>query len=99
MTRNTFTRLVVDLVRKDGANLSLCQLAVLLWVGKIGGQSVKDIAGELNSSKPSICRALDRLAMLGLIARGAAKDGRMIEVTATEMGVAFIQKIATQAAA
>lgn len=99
MTRNTFTRLIVDLVRRDGANLSLCQLAVLLSVGKRSHQSVKDIAAELNTNKSAVTRALDRLAMLGLIVRGRAMDARMVDVMATEAGMAFIQSIATQAAA
>src|SRR3954471_10057925 len=61
---------ILSMVRRDGADLSARQLAVLLTVYlKDGPHTVRGLAIELNVSKPAITRALDRLGELDLARR------------------------------
>ncbi len=67
---------IVALVRRDGADLSARQLAVLLTVYLTEGpHTVRGLAATLNVSKPAITRALDRLGALDL-ARRKTGSGR-----------------------
>lgn len=49
--------------------------------------SVRELAAELQVSKPAITRALDRLTVLSLVRRGANKtDRRLVSVQRTQDG-------------
>jgi DNA-binding MarR family transcriptional regulator len=67
--RNT----IVDLVRRDGPDLSARQLGVFLTCYlESEAQTVRGLAAKLNVSKPAITRALDRLSELRGYLRDAA---------------------------
>ena len=88
---------VVDRVVADPEmpDLTLRQLGVLMRVEAAKAPlSVRNLAPELNISKPAITRAIDRLADLGLVERKQAiEDRRLIAVRATAKGVGYLHKI------
>lgn len=88
---------VVDRVVTDPEmpDLTLRQLGVLMRVeASRKALSVRELAPELNISKPAITRAIDRLADLGLVERKeGTQDRRLIEVRATAKGVGYLHKL------
>lgn len=88
---------IVALVRRDGADLSARQLAVLLTVYLTEGpHTVRGLAATLNVSKPAITRALDRLGALDLARRKTdPADRRSVLVQRTVKGAAFLREIRT----
>jgi DNA-binding MarR family transcriptional regulator len=83
---------VEPLVKADDRDITLRQLAVLLWVNdQATPPSVKHVAAAIGISKPAVTRALDRLQELTFVARGHNKtDARMIDVKMMLKGRAFI---------
>jgi DNA-binding MarR family transcriptional regulator len=92
-----FRDTVVALVRREGADLSARQLAVLLTVYLTEGpHTVRGLAATLNVSKPAITRALDRLSELDLARRKTdPADRRSVLVQRTVKGAAFLREIRT----
>ena len=85
----------VDLVRRDGPDLSARQLGVFLTCyTEREAQTVRALASRLNVSKPAITRALDRLAEFDLIRRKADPlDRRSVLVQRTEDGDLLLRAI------
>ena len=89
--RNT----IVELVRRDGADLSARQLGVFLTCYlDPEAQTVRGLAAKLNVSKPAITRALDRLTEFELVVRKAdPADRRSVLVSRTPGGTAFLREV------
>ena len=61
---------IVELVRRDGPDLSARQLGVFLTCYlETEAQTVRGLAAKLGVSKPAITRALDRLSEFDLVRR------------------------------
>ena len=74
-----------------GEKVNCRQIAVLHVVAANPGKSVLDIAATLRVSKPSVTRALDVLAYLGLVQRTEHEtDGRRIMVHATDAAAGLV---------
>jgi DNA-binding MarR family transcriptional regulator len=86
---------ILAMVRRDGADLSARQLAVLLTVYLTEGpHTVRGLAAELRVSKPAITRALDRLGELDLARRKTDPlDRRSIIVQQTAAGQTFLREL------
>jgi DNA-binding MarR family transcriptional regulator len=86
---------IVELVRRDGPDLSARQLAVFLTSYlETEAQTVRGLAGRLAVSKPAITRALDRLAEFDLIRRKIDPlDRRSVLVQRTATGQAFMRDL------
>jgi DNA-binding MarR family transcriptional regulator len=89
--RNT----IVELVRREGADLSARQMGVFLTCYlDPEAQTVRGLAARLNVSKPAITRALDRLTEFDLVARKAdPADRRSVLVQRTPGGNAFLREV------
>ncbi|HVB69199.1 MAG TPA: MarR family transcriptional regulator [Acetobacteraceae bacterium] len=89
--RNT----IVELVRRDGTDLSSRQLGVfLICYLEQEAQTVRGLAARLNVSKPAITRALDRLTEFDLVKRKAdPADRRSVLVQRTPGGTAFLREV------
>lgn len=89
--RNT----IVDLVRRDGPDLSARQLGVFLTCYlESEAQTVRGLATRLGVSKPAITRALDRLAEFDLVRRKTdPMDRRSVLVQRTPPGTAFLREL------
>src|SRR5277367_6162937 len=89
--RNT----IVDLVRRDGPDLSARQLGVFLTCYlESEAQTVRGLAAKLNVSKPAITRALDRLSEFDLVRRKTDPlDRRSVLVQRTPPGMAFLREL------
>lgn len=83
---------IVELVRKDGADLSARQLGVLLICFlEDGPHTVRGLAERLNVAKPAITRAIDRLEQFSLVRRAPdPRDRRSVLVTRTPGGTAYV---------
>jgi DNA-binding MarR family transcriptional regulator len=86
---------IVELVRRDGPDLSARQLAVFLnSYLESEAQTVRGLAARLAVSKPAITRALDRLAEFDLIRRKIDPlDRRSVLVQRTSTGQAFMRDL------
>jgi len=86
---------IVDLVGRDGPDLSARQLGVFLTCYlETEAQTVRGLAGELVVSKPAITRALDRLSELDLVRRKTDPlDRRSVLVQRTATGMAFLREM------
>ena len=86
---------IVDLVRRDGPDLSARQLGVFLTCYlETEAQTVRGLAVKLNVSKPAITRALDRLSEFDLIRRKTDPlDRRSVLVQRTATGMAFLREL------
>jgi DNA-binding MarR family transcriptional regulator len=86
---------IVELVRRDGPDLSARQLAVFLnSYLESEAQTVRGLAARLAVSKPAITRALDRLAEFDLIRRKIDPlDRRSVLVQRTPTGQAFMRDL------
>lgn len=89
--RNT----VAGLVQRDGADLSSRQLGVFLTCYlQDGFHTVRGLAADLNVSKPTITRALDRLGEFDLARRKVdPRDRRSVLVQRTLKGTAFLRDL------
>src|SRR5450432_1864586 len=88
---------IVELVRRDGPDLSARQLGVFLTSYlETEAQTVRGLAAKLNVSKPAITRALDRLAEFDLVRRKTdPADRRSVLVQRTATGMAFQRELRT----
>jgi DNA-binding MarR family transcriptional regulator len=88
---------IVELVRRDGADLSARQLGVFLTSYlETEAQTVRGLAAKLNVSKPAITRALDRLSEFDLVRRKTdPADRRSVLVQRTATGMAFQRELRT----
>jgi len=86
---------IVDLVRREGPDLSARQLGVFLTCYlESEAQTVRGLAAELGVSKPAITRALDRLAEFDLVRRKTDPlDRRSVLVQRTPTGTAFLREL------
>jgi len=86
---------IVELVRRDGPDLSARQLGVFLHCYlEAEAQTVRGLAARLAVSKPAITRALDRLAEFDLIRRKTDPlDRRSVLVQRTAPGQAFMRDL------
>jgi DNA-binding MarR family transcriptional regulator len=88
---------IVELVRRDGPDLSARQLGVFLTCYlETEAQTVRGLAAKLGVSKPAITRALDRLSEFDLIRRKTDPlDRRSVLVQRTATGMAFLRELRT----
>ncbi len=86
---------IVDLVRRDGPDLSARQLGVFMTCYlETEAQTVRGLAAELGVSKPAITRALDRLSEFDLVRRKIDPlDRRSVLVQRTATGMAFLREL------
>jgi len=86
---------IVQLVRRDGPDLSARQLAVLLTCYLAEeAQTVRGLSAALGVSKPAITRALDRLSEFDLVRRKIdPADRRSVLVQRTVDGLGFIRDL------
>lgn len=85
---------IVELVRRDGPDLSARQLGVFLTCYlEPEAQTVRGLAAKLAVSKPAITRALDRLTEFDLVKRKTDPlDRRSVLVQRTPAGMAFLRE-------
>jgi DNA-binding MarR family transcriptional regulator len=88
---------IVELVRRDGPDLSARQLGVFLTCYlETDAQTVRGLAAKLSVSKPAITRALDRLSEFDLVRRKTDPlDRRSVLVQRTATGMAFLRELRT----
>jgi DNA-binding MarR family transcriptional regulator len=88
---------VVELVRREGPDLSARQLGVFLTCYlETEAQTVRGLAARLGVSKPAITRALDRLTEFDLVKRKTDPlDRRSVLVQRTPAGMAFLRELRT----
>src|SRR3954471_12501177 len=88
---------IVELVRRDGPDLSARQLGVFLTCYlEQEAQTVRGLAAKLGVSKPAITRALDRLSEFDLVRRKTDPlDRRSVLVQRTATGMAFLREMRT----
>ncbi len=88
-------RTIVELVRRDGPDLSARQFGVfLICYLEAEAQTVRGLAATLGVSKPAVSRALDRLAEFDLIRRKTDPlDRRSILVQRTTAGTSFLREL------
>jgi DNA-binding MarR family transcriptional regulator len=81
-------------VRRDSADLSARQMALLLTVYLTPPpHTVRGLAVTLNVSKPAVTRALDRLSELGMIKRKVDEaDRRSVLVQRTVKGSVYLRE-------
>ena len=93
--RNT----MLEMVRKDGRDLTARQLTALLSVYlKDETQTVTSLANMLNVSRPGGTRILDRLVDAELVSRAEDKqDRRRVLIRRTREGARFVQTLADMA--
>lgn len=86
---------IVELVRRDGPDLSARQLAVFLTCYlDPEAQTVRGLAAQLGVSKPAITRALDRLTEFDLVKRKTDPlDRRSVLVQRTPAGMALLREV------
>ncbi len=88
---------IVELVRRDGPDLSARQLGVFLTCYlENEAQTVRGLAAQLGVSKPAITRALDRLTEFDLVKRKTdPMDRRSVLVQRTPTGMSFLRELRT----
>ena len=86
---------MIDLVRRDQADLTARQLSLLLSVYMTDGpHTVRGLAEALNISKPAVTRAVDKLASLDLVKRKRdEKDRRNVFIQRTVKGSVFLSDL------
>jgi DNA-binding MarR family transcriptional regulator len=86
---------ILSTVRRDGADLSARQLAVLLTAYLTEGpHTVRGLAAKLKISKPAISRALDRLGEIDLARRAPDPlDRRSVHVQQTRDGRTYLRDL------
>ena len=85
----------VGLVKANGPDLSSRGLAIFLICCREGAPAtVRGLAGEMQVSKPSVTRSIDRLETLGLLRRKPdVADRRSVLVALTPAGQGFRRRI------
>lgn len=86
---------IVELVRRDGPDLSARQLGVFLTCYlEAEAQTVRGLAARLGVSKPAITRALDRLTEFDFVKRKTDPlDRRSVLIQRTPAGMAFLREL------
>jgi DNA-binding MarR family transcriptional regulator len=86
---------IVELVRRDGPDLTARQLGVFLTCYlEAEAQTVRRLAATLNVAKPAITRALDRLSDFDLVRRKTdPRDRRSVLVQRTATGMTFQREL------
>ena len=90
----------VGMVRSNAPDLSSRGLAIFLICcedasGKDSAPTVRALAAQMDVSKPSVTRSVDRLEALGLVRRKPdPADRRSVLVTLTPAGHAFRRRLA-----
>jgi DNA-binding MarR family transcriptional regulator len=86
---------IVDLVRRDGPDLSARQLAVFLTCYlESEAQTVRGLAAKIGVPKPGITRVLDRLSEFDLVRRKTDPlDRRSVLVQRTATGMVFLREL------
>lgn len=94
----TLLTLLESAVRREDADLTLRQLAILLIVYMHQQpHTVRSLSEGLGISKPAVSRALDRLGQLGLARRQRdSKDRRVVLVERTTKGSALLNELGDQ---
>lgn len=89
-------RVTLEQVRREGPDLSLRQLAILLQVYLLPPpHTVRGLAASLDVTKPVVTRALDTMGELGLLERMRdEKDRRNVVVKRTVAGSLYLEKLA-----
>ncbi len=90
---------MLDLVRRDGRDLTARQLTTLLTIYlQDEVYSVSMLAKMLNISRPGVTRILDRLVEAHLVSRAEdAADRRRVLVYRTADGLRYIEELGTVA--
>ena len=88
-------RTILALVRRDGLDLTACQLSVfLICYLEDEAQTVRGLAVQLNIARPTISRALDRLSEFDLVRRMTDPlDRRSVLVQRTATGAEFLSDL------
>jgi DNA-binding MarR family transcriptional regulator len=89
-------RTTIALVRRDGADLTIRQMAVFMscYLDTHTDHTVRGLAALLHISKPAITRALDRLSDMDLIQRKVdPADRRSVVVRQTTAGMSFFRDL------
>lgn len=91
----TLRHSIVDLVRRDGPDLTARQLATfLICYLESEPQTVRGLARKLSVSKPAISRALDRLEQFSLADREKDPlDRRSVFIRRTRPGLRFLREM------
>ncbi len=92
---NVLRSTIVELVRRDGPDLTARQLGVFLTCYvEAEAQTVGGLAARLDVSMPAITRVLDRLVEFDLIRRKTNPlDRRSVLVQRTTTGTAFLRDV------
>ena len=92
---NVLRSTIVELVRREGPDLTARQLGVFLTCSvEAEAQTVGGLAARLDVSMPAITRVLDRLAEFDLIRRKTNPlDRRSVLVQRTTTGTAFLRDV------
>ena len=85
---------LIEMVRKEGPDLSARQLSVMLTVYlNEPPHTVRGLAAHLQISKPAVTRALDTLGHLDLLKRKPDEaDKRSVNVVRTVKGSVFLSE-------
>lgn len=88
-------RVALEQVRRDGHDLSLRQMAILLHIYLVPPpHSVRGLAATLGVTKPVITRALDTMGALHLVDRDRDPvDRRNIIIKRTVAGALYLEKL------
>ncbi|MCY1665121.1 MarR family transcriptional regulator [Rhizobium sp. SL86] len=88
-------RVVLEQVRRDGHDLSLRQLSILLQIYLVPPpHTVRGLAATLGVTKPVITRALDTMGALHLVDRERDdKDRRNVIIKRTLAGALYLEKL------
>ena len=87
-------RVSLDLVRQEGPDLTLRQLAILSHIYLVPPpHTVRGLAAALNVTKPVITRALDTMGALKLVTRHRdEEDRRNVLVRRTIEGALYVER-------
>jgi DNA-binding MarR family transcriptional regulator len=90
---------ILSMVRTEEPDLNLRQLGVLLVCAYVERpETVKSLTAKLQTGKPAITRALDRLAAAGLVRRlRNPSDGRSVLIEVTKTGHTLCRRLANAA--
>lgn len=85
----------VQTVRRDEADLTARQMAILLTVYlQAPPHTVRGLAAQMDIGKPAVTRALDTLVRLGLVKRKRdEEDGRNVLVQRTVKGSVYLSDL------
>jgi DNA-binding MarR family transcriptional regulator len=92
---NLWHDVALEQVRRDGPDLTLRQMAILLHIYLVPPpHSVRGLAATLGVTKPVITRALDTMGALGLVDRQRDdRDRRNVVIKRTVAGALFLEKL------